>query len=319
MPLDDLHKVIEVVQGRITSHGDLLRQNEFRTRLALIDPLLEALGWNVGDPALVIPEYDVSGKRADYALLGSNRTPAVFLEAKKLDDSLSNHRSQVVAYASELGIRYPALTNGNNWEVYDNSMLVPIEERRLLNVEIARAPAATSALQLLFLWRANVATGKAALPTEPMLMSESNQPEVGSVPDSASVGTVASPNLDGLKWKSLINFQAGEVTRPPRLRLPDGKEVQPKFWYSALVEVAEWLIRAGHLTPQVCPLDNRGRVYIVHSEPRHPSGREFYQPYTLSNGLFLNKHGNKETVLKYAELLMERFQQEPTSISFWVS
>ena len=74
----------------------------------------------------------MSGKRADYALLSGNSV-VVFLEAKRLDEPLSNHRSQIVAYASELGIKFPALTNGNEWEVYDNSKLVPIEQRRILN------------------------------------------------------------------------------------------------------------------------------------------------------------------------------------------
>ena len=69
MPLDDLVQVIEILQQRIRDHGDSLRQNEIRTRLALIDPLLRALGWDVADPGLVTAEYDVSGQRADYALL----------------------------------------------------------------------------------------------------------------------------------------------------------------------------------------------------------------------------------------------------------
>ena len=50
MPLDDLVKVIETLQQRIRDHGDSLRQNEIRTRVALIDPLLTALGWDVADP-----------------------------------------------------------------------------------------------------------------------------------------------------------------------------------------------------------------------------------------------------------------------------
>ena len=63
MPLDDLVSVIEAIKQRIREHGDTLRQNETRTRMALIDPLLTALGWDVADPGLVTPEYDVSGRR----------------------------------------------------------------------------------------------------------------------------------------------------------------------------------------------------------------------------------------------------------------
>ena len=59
MPLDDLVQVIEALQERIREHGDSLRQNEIRTRVALIDPLLTALGWDVSDPGVVTAEYRV--------------------------------------------------------------------------------------------------------------------------------------------------------------------------------------------------------------------------------------------------------------------
>lgn len=60
MPLDDLVSVIETLQQRVREHGATLRENETRTRMALIDPLLVALGWDVSDPAVVTPEYNVS-------------------------------------------------------------------------------------------------------------------------------------------------------------------------------------------------------------------------------------------------------------------
>lgn len=166
--LDDLVNVIETLRTRIGKHGDTLRGSETRTRTALIDPLLTVLGWNTADPALVTPEYDISGKRADYALLAVQGAPIVFLEAKRLDEPLSNHRSQVVAYASELGIKYPALTNGNEWEVYDNSKLVPIEQRRILNVSIAQGAPHQTALQLLLLWRPNLAAGEPVAANPPV-------------------------------------------------------------------------------------------------------------------------------------------------------
>lgn len=166
--LDELVEVIKTLQTRIRDHGDTLRENETRTRMALIDPLLQVLGWNTADPALVTPEYDISGKRADYALLASQSAPIVFLEAKRMGELLSNHRSQVVAYASELGIRYPALTNGNEWEVYDNSKLKPIEQRRILDVSIRQGEPHQTALKLLLLWRPTLASGEAVKAESPI-------------------------------------------------------------------------------------------------------------------------------------------------------
>ena len=70
MLLDDLVTAIQTVQQRIREHGNTLSQNEYRTRLALIDPILNALGWDVSDPNLVTIEDQWAGGRADYALLG---------------------------------------------------------------------------------------------------------------------------------------------------------------------------------------------------------------------------------------------------------
>lgn len=70
--LDDLVSCIELLKERMQSHRAALKENETRTRVALIDPLLRALGWDVADPAVVIPEYKVGNRSADYALLRSD-------------------------------------------------------------------------------------------------------------------------------------------------------------------------------------------------------------------------------------------------------
>ena len=48
MLLDELITVIETLKQRITDHGAILRDNETRSRMALIDPLLQVprLGYN---------------------------------------------------------------------------------------------------------------------------------------------------------------------------------------------------------------------------------------------------------------------------------
>ena len=50
MLLDDLVTAIQTVQQRIRDHGTSLSQNEYRTRISLIDPVLNALEWDVSDP-----------------------------------------------------------------------------------------------------------------------------------------------------------------------------------------------------------------------------------------------------------------------------
>ena len=158
--LDDLVAVIETLKARIQQHQGSLQSNEIRTRTALIDPLLAVLGWDVSDPGLVTPEYDVSGKRADYALLKADGQPIAVIEAKKLGETLASHRSQMVGYAVEFGVPYAGLTDGERWELYDVFKQTPLDDKRLLNTSIANAPTHRCALKLLLLWRPNLVLGQ---------------------------------------------------------------------------------------------------------------------------------------------------------------
>ena len=160
MGLDDLVGCIELLKERMQSYRAILEENEIRTRVALIDPLLRALGWDVSDPAMVVPEYKIDNKPVDYALLRTDGKPAAALEAKKLGEPLGSHRMQMLNYANASGIEYAGITDGNHWELYDVFKRGTLEERRILEVSIADAPAHASASQLLLLWRPNLSSGQ---------------------------------------------------------------------------------------------------------------------------------------------------------------
>ena len=68
---------------------------------------------------MVTPEYDVSGKWADYALLRTDGKPAAVVEAKRLGEPLGAHQTQMLTYAVAAGISYAGLTDGDHWELYD--------------------------------------------------------------------------------------------------------------------------------------------------------------------------------------------------------
>ena len=161
---------IKSLQERIRAYEATLRENETRTRMALIDPLLKALGWNIGDPGMVTPEHKVSGGWADYALLRPDGIPAATVEAKKLGTQLKDDdRAQMLKYAITDGIKYAGLTDGNNWELYNIFQPVKLEEKRILEVSIADESAYASALKLLLLWRPNLASGEPVKVNGPIL------------------------------------------------------------------------------------------------------------------------------------------------------
>ena len=121
-----LEETVRMVRDRIHAHETRLDDAEWDTRVALVDPVLRTLGWDVGDLNLVrVEHYYRRGKwSVDYALWAEplpyrlGRKPAGFIEAKKLSDPLeyATHKEQVDRY------RYYTpcvmLTNGNLWKVY---------------------------------------------------------------------------------------------------------------------------------------------------------------------------------------------------------
>ncbi len=304
MLLDNLVETIETLKGRISAHRESLRQNEFRTRVALIDPLLQALGWDVSDPSLVTPEYDVNGRRADYALLelGNAALPAATLEAKKLNEPLESYQMQMLNYSNFGGIRYAGLTNGDRWDLYEIFRVGTLEERRILNVSISQNPAPQLALKLLLLWRPNLATGTPKPAETPILPVPAPEPtKDNNLP----------PPPEG--WISIKDLDPGKTRQTPStIRFPNGQEAQLRYWNSVLLETAEYLIRNGLLTPNRCPVPvPKGTRYIVHHEAVHSNKRGFTDARKLSNGLFCEVNTNPSQLLAYTKALLAHCGQNP--------
>ena len=317
MPLDDLVSVIETLQRRIRDHGDTLRQNEYRTRMALIDPLLTALGWDVADPGLVMPEYDVSGRKADYAFLKSDRQPAATLEAKKLGESLDSHRMQMLNYSNASGVEYSGLTDGNRWELYEVFRRGQLEDRRILDVTLSTEPSYQCALKFLLLWRPNLASGEPVASSEPLLAN--GQPADSSVTnlitDSEPIVVSTTSVEEGEGWVSFLDL--GPVTRrkpPSALRLPNGEVKEITFWWNVLFEVLEWQIRAGKLTSNECPVKSGQTRYIVHTSPQHSNGTDFNHFRKLSNGLVMDTPYDAQSLVNNAKRLLTHFQDDLGSV-----
>ncbi|MYJ77805.1 MAG: hypothetical protein F4047_06560, partial [Caldilineaceae bacterium SB0670_bin_27] len=160
MPLDDLVGVIGVLRQRIADHGPTLTVSETRTRVALIDPLLQVLGWDTADPSIVVPEYDVNNRKIDYALLGQNSIPAAIVEAKRLDSQLQPFLEQMISNARIVGVEIAGITDGDQWELYEVLRSDTSEVRQLLNLKISSSSSHLSALKLLLFWRPNLASGQ---------------------------------------------------------------------------------------------------------------------------------------------------------------
>ena len=314
MPLDDLVEVIETLQQRIHNHGDSLRQNEIRTRVALIDPLLTALGWDVADPSLVMAEYSVGGGRADYALRTAGSIPAATFEAKRLGEPLEPHRLQMLNYSNAAGIRYAGLTDGNSWELYEIFKQGTLEERRILEVSIVSDFAYQSSLKFLLLWRPNLATGRPVEADRPLVERGNSEAAVyKEVPESESL-------VDDL-WTPLTELNNPQGTRPPvSLRLPSGEEKEISSWSMLFAEVGEWLVGTNKLTPNQCPVRFRHRKrYLVNTEALHYSGTRFKRSHKLSNGLYCEFNWKAEQLVDAVSFLLQNFGLDPAAVKVKVN
>lgn len=75
-----------------------------------------------------------------------------------------------------------------------------------------------------------------------------------------------------------------------------------------LIKTAEWLVQRGKLTASRCPIDlfkRREVRYLIHSEPTHKHGRDFFHPMRLSNGLWLEIHYGAHDCEEYAGRLLQ--------------
>lgn len=159
MGRDDLiDRVTQVRQWDVRPFG------ETQAKKAIIEPILDRLGWDTSNPSEVVLEYSVpSNARVDYALLrGSD--PLVLVEAKKPGESLDNDRNveQILKYAFQKGVPLAVLSNGIEWWFY-----LPLEQgdwptRKFYSIDLKTQPVESVCDKLIeFLHRDNVVSGSA--------------------------------------------------------------------------------------------------------------------------------------------------------------
>ena len=113
---------LEVFAARarsIAEHCD----NEEQTKVSLINPYLELLGYDVRDPRMCRLEYTAdigkAGERVDYAII-QDGTPSILIEAKAATVDLRSQTvpKQLQRYFMSERAYFAALTNGLVWQWY---------------------------------------------------------------------------------------------------------------------------------------------------------------------------------------------------------
>lgn len=127
-----------LVKARATlESGDL--HSEAAVRLAVIVPVLTALGWDPADPKQWVPEMPVPSGRVDDALKSDTGTPLVFVEAKKHGNLSAKAEEQLFDYAAKQGVPMLVLTDGDTWDLYLAMAAGEPHERRFAHVELTQS------------------------------------------------------------------------------------------------------------------------------------------------------------------------------------
>jgi len=276
--LDELTACLERIRSKIGTHRAGLRENEFRTRTVLIDPLLSVLGWDVTDPSCVTVEYATDdGKRADYALRQSVGKPIAIIEAKKLDsrELTSDAKGQVVNYSITDGVRFAILTDGDLWFVYDVFKPVALAEKEMLKVRISEGSIPQHALTFLLLWNSNLLTEKPIQAKSPEVLyttpegidTSTDEVETGHRPGPVSpITTEDWIGLDELISRSM------EKTEPPvEVRFWDGETESLSNWIDIPLKTIEKCLELGLLNRGSMPFGTE-KKYFANSEAKTERG-----------------------------------------------
>ena len=304
MPLDELLETVETLRRLLTEQGAALRRSEGQTRSALIDPLLQQLGWDTHDLSQVVPEYQYGSthKRADYALLDTNGKPVIILEAKRLGESMQAAVTQGIDYSRREGTPYLAVSDGQKWEIYKTPEQEGMLAKLLTSFDLTDAPVEVC-LKAIALWRRSVTEAKIgiagihAMPPAPV----ASQPE----PEDS-----APPTEGG--WIPLLDVPARKGDRALlEVRLPDGTQKSLTSAKSVLVEAVSWCITRNLIPQEDLPLrGGNPRYFILAASPFHSDGQPFAEPWQI-NDSWVPTSGDLAELVGRARRIIEHAGLDP--------
>ena len=143
--MDFVDKIKQFSQ-RVVKIKDTVATEE-ATKMSLVVPLFQILGYDVFNPLEFCPEYtaDVGikkGEKVDYAIL-QDSNPSILIECKSLTEALDKHSSQLFRYFGTTTAKFGILTNGVIYKFYtdleeSNKMdLTPFLEIDMCNLKDA--------------------------------------------------------------------------------------------------------------------------------------------------------------------------------------
>ncbi len=300
---DRLLRAIQELRTKIAELREhKLSIGEQDTKGVLIEPLIEAIGWDCRNVFDVQREYrsKSADNPVDYALMVDGK-PQLFIEAKQWHTNLAEPRcvNQTVSYAAVCGVKWCVLTDGEEYRIYNSHAPVDAEQKLFRVVRITDEAATPETLNTLHL------LSKTSIKTD----------ELSKVWDMLFVERQVSDVLKALlaapphNLVSLVAKHCREVTprqvrdclsraevqiafrpagsAPPAIAAPQKTRTPEATRYIVIqgerrdctvakdifVQTAEWLVEQGKLTADKCPvilrLEGRTQLAIL-KKPHMP-------------------------------------------------
>jgi len=126
MGMERLKKTVEQILGRLPA---VRGRGEEATKQALILPMLDALGYDIWNPAEVCPEYEADfavkkmgqKEKADFAVILGD-APRIYVEVKSADTPLAGHHGQLARYFNATpSVSLGILTNGLEYWLFTDT------------------------------------------------------------------------------------------------------------------------------------------------------------------------------------------------------
>ena len=119
----DFDGKVKALSEKITRIKDSVTTEE-ATKTSFIMPLLSALGYDIFDPTVVVPEFTADigrkkGEKVDYAIMHDGK-PIILIEAKHHADKLDRHKTQLERYFTVTDCKFGVLTNGIEYRFYSD-------------------------------------------------------------------------------------------------------------------------------------------------------------------------------------------------------
>ena len=142
MDFSERSKLVEAVAkvrlriAQLKERGESIGEQD--TKASLIEPVLSALGWRFDELEDVRREYKYRAQDnpVDYALFVLNQ-PRLFVEAKALGVTVDRKcATQVLGYASVMGVGWCLVTNGDEYRLYNSHAAVDADEKLFRSVRL---------------------------------------------------------------------------------------------------------------------------------------------------------------------------------------